>query len=64
MYFFLLLQSLQAVSQGYNVIHGEFTGSKRPAAVIATAIGKLTLPPLGLPQFPGLLPFSADGNIV
>jgi len=46
------------------VIHGEGFGGIRFTAIVASAPGQLTLPPLRASQFPGFLPLPADRGIV
>jgi hypothetical protein len=60
----IALLGFAASGQRHDVIHGQPVGGKGFAAVIATSTGQLTLPPLGLSQFPGFAPFSVDDNIV
>jgi hypothetical protein len=47
-----------------DVIHGQGAGGGKPAAVMATATIQLAFPPLGLPQFLGLLSLPVYGNLV
>jgi hypothetical protein len=60
----IALLGFAASGQRHDVIHSQAAGGKGFAAVIATSTGQLTLPPLGLSQFPGSAPFSVDGRIV
>lgn len=55
----LLTQVSAAAGYGHNVIHGQIFRCKRPAAVMASALGQPALPPLGFAQDSGLvaLPF-------
>ncbi len=45
------------------MVHGELARGKRRVAVVATAAGQLTLPPLGLSEFPGLVPLLLYFNV-
>jgi len=51
--------ALAAPGNGHDVIHGQFIGRERPAAVMANPFGQAALPPLGFAQRSGLvtLPF-------
>ena len=41
-----------APGYGHDVIHGQFFGWGRPAAVVAQAFGQTAFPPLGFSQLP------------
>ena len=42
---------------GYDMVHGQFFGRCRAAAVVAGAFGAAALPPLRTSEFSGLAPF-------
>ena len=42
---------------GHDMVHGQFFGSCRVAAVVADAFGAAAFPPLGVAEFSGLVPF-------
>ena len=56
----IALGSSAAPGDGYDVIHGEFLGRERPAAVMAETSVALTFPPLGAAQLPRFLALPLD----
>ena len=42
---------------GHNMVHGQFFGWRRAAAVVADTSGTAPLPPLRVAEFSGLAPF-------
>jgi len=46
-----------SAGDGYNMVHGQFFGGCRAAAVVADTSGAAPFPPLRIAEFSGLAPF-------